>query len=264
MTDSHVHLLDSQFDGDREPALTRARQEGIHTLVEIGLTVESSRRAVEFAESHQGVFAVIGFHPNHASEARPGDVDALLELAGNPKVVAWGEIGMDFFRDYAPREAQEPLFRAQIQAARKADLPLVIHQRAAEEDVLRILEEEGASDQRPVNLHCFGGSADTVRRLAPKNYYFGFGGAFTYARKGQPAPMREALLAVPRERLLLETDAPYLAPLPHRGQRNEPAYIRHTALILSKNLGVSAMELEAQCDRNARTFFHRLPALAAS
>lgn len=264
MIDTHLHLLDPQFNSDREDALTRARQEGVRTLVEIGLTLESSRRAVEWADAHEGVFAVIGFHPNHASEARPGDVEKLLQLSAHPKVVAWGEIGMDFFRDYAPREAQEPLFREQIQAARQADLPIVIHQRAAEDDVLRILEEERAGEARPVNLHCFGGSADTVNRLAPRNYYFGFGGAFTYAKRGQPPPMREALLAVPRNRLLLETDAPYLAPIPHRGQRNEPAFLRHTALALSQNLVVGLGEIETQCDQNARAFFHRLPAADAA
>ena len=264
MIDTHLHLLDAQFDTDREAALTRASQEGVRILVEIGLTLESSRRAVKWADAHEGVYAVIGFHPNHASEAKPGDVEKLLQLAAHPKVVAWGEIGMDFFRDYAPREAQEPLFRDQIQAAREADLPIVIHQRAAEDDMLRILDEEDASDIRPVNLHCYGGSADTVKRLAPRNYYFGFGGAFTYAKRGQPPPMREALLAVPKDRLLLETDAPYLAPIPHRGQRNEPAYLRDTALALSQNLMVSLGELEAQCDRNARQFFHRLPALGAA
>ena len=261
MTDSHLHLLDAQFDPDREAVLERAAREGIHTLVEIGLTVESSRRAVEFAERHPAVYAVIGFHPNHALEAVPGDVERLLELAAHPKVVGWGEIGMDFFRDYAPREVQEPLFRDQVRAARQADLPIVIHQRAAEDDVLRILEEEHASEHRPVDLHCFGGGRGTVSRVIAHNYYFGFGGGFTYGKKGQPSPTREALPDIPRERLLLETDAPYLAPTPHRGKRNEPALLRHSAMALAEALGMPVAELESLTDRNARRFFHRMSPL---
>ena len=263
VTDSHLHLLDEQFDGDREAALTRARAEGVHTFVEIGMTVESSRAAVRFAEAHEGVFAVIGFHPHHASEARPGDVGKLFELSSHPKVVAWGEIGLDFFRDYAPREAQEPLFRDQLRAAREADLPVVIHQRAAEQDVLGILEEERAAERRPVDLHCYGSGPGTARRMAPQGYYFGFGGAFTYSKKGQVSPAREALAEIPRERLLLETDAPYLAPTPHRGKRNEPALLRHSALALAEALGLEFGELEALTDANARRFFHRMPPLAA-
>ncbi len=264
MIDSHLHLLDPQFDADREAAITRARVEGVRVMVEIGLTVESSRRAVEFAEAHEGVYAVVGFHPNHASEARPGDVDELLKLAAHPKVVAWGEIGMDFFREYAPRSAQEPLFREQIRAAKLADLPIVVHQRSAEEDVLDILEEEGASEKRPVDLHCFGSGPEVAARMAPQNYYFGYGGTITYGRKNQVSPAREALAVIPRERILLETDSPYLAPIPHRGRRNEPALLRHTAAALAEALGLRVRELEELTDANARKFFHRLPAPAGA
>lgn len=259
MIDSHLHLLDPQFDPDRLAVLKRARVEGVRVMVEIGLTLESSRRAVEFADTHEEVYAVIGYHPNHASEARPGDVDALFKLAAHPKVVAWGEIGMDFFREYAPRSAQEPLFRDQIRAAKEADLPIVIHQRAAEEEVLNILEEEGASAKRPVELHCFGGGPEVAARMAPQNYYFGYGGAFTYGRKGKTSPAREALERIPRERFLLESDAPYLAPIPHRGKRNEPSMLRHTAAALAEALGIRVRELEELTDANARRFFHRLP-----
>jgi TatD DNase family protein len=259
LIDSHLHLLEPQFDADREAVLSRAAIEGVHALIEIGMTVESSRRAVEFADAHPQVYAVVGFHPNHAREARPGDVDQLLELARHPKVVGWGEIGLDFFRDYAPREAQEPLFRDQIRAAREADLPVIVHQRAAEEDVLAILEEERAAERRPVNLHCYAGGAGTAKRMAAQGCYFGYGGAFTYSRKGAASPAREALAEIPRERLLLETDSPYLAPVPHRGKRNEPAFLRHTALALAGELGLKLHELEALTDTNARRFFHRMP-----
>ena len=262
MIDTHIHLLDPQFDPDRDAVLARAAQEGVRTLVEIGMTVESSRRAVELAERDPRIYAVIGFHPNHAMEARPGDVEKLLEMASHPRVVGWGEIGLDFFREYAPREVQEPLFRDQIRAAREADLPIVIHQRAAEEDVLAILEDERASEKRPVDLHCFAGGPETARRMAPQGYYFGFGGAFTYAKRNKPTPARLALADIPRERILLETDAPYLAPAPHRGKRNEPALLRHSALALAGALGVSASELEALADGNARRFFHRMAAPA--
>ncbi len=265
MIDTHIHLLSEQFDVDRAEVLARARDAGVQAVVEIGLTVEGSRRAVELAERHPDVFAVIGFHPNHASEARPGDVDALFQMSSHPKVVGWGEIGMDFFRDYAPREAQEPLFREQIRAARAADLPIVIHQRAAEDDVLRILEEEGATGGRPVNLHCFGSGPETARRAMGHGWYVGIGGAFTYGKRPRPgeaappSPVREALAHILRERLLLETDAPYLAPTPHRGKRNEPALMRHTALALAEALGITLAGLEALTDANTRRFYHRLP-----
>ncbi|HVP37876.1 MAG TPA: TatD family hydrolase [Candidatus Saccharimonadales bacterium] len=264
MIDTHLHLLEPHFDADRPAVLQRAAAEGVRILVEIGMTVESSRRAVEFAERHAGVYAVVGFHPNHASDARPGDVDRLLELARHPKVVGWGEIGLDFYRDYAPRSAQEPLFRDQIRAAREAGLPIVVHQRAAETDVLDILEEERAAEHLPVNLHCFAGGPDTARRVVPQGYYFGYGGGFTYARAGAPSPAREALAVIPRDRLLLETDAPYLAPVPHRGKRNEPAFLRHSALALAAALGLKFAELEALTDANARRFFHRMAAQAAA
>jgi TatD DNase family protein len=259
LIDTHLHLLEPQFDVDRDAVLKRAAVEGVHALIEIGMTVESSRRAVEFADRHPQVFAVVGFHPNHAREARPGDVDTLLELARHPKVVGWGEIGLDFHREYAPREAQEPLFRDQIRAAREADLPVIVHQRSAEAEVLAILDEERAWERRPVNLHCYAGGAETARRVAPLGCYFGYGGAFTYGKRGAPSPAREALAEIPRERLLLETDAPYLAPIPHRGRRNEPAFLRHTALALAGELGLKFHELEALTDGNARRFFHRLP-----
>ncbi|MBI5836333.1 MAG: TatD family hydrolase [Candidatus Eisenbacteria bacterium] len=258
MIDTHLHLLEPQFDADRDAVLSRAAAEGVTALVEIGMTVESSRRAVEFAERHAQVYAAVGFHPNHASDARPGDVEKLLEMARHPKVVAWGEIGLDFFRDYAPREVQEPLFRDQVRAAREADLPIIIHQRASESDVLDILEEERAAERRPVNLHCFAGGPAAAARVTPQGYYFGYGGAFTYGRKGADNPARDALAVIPRERLLLETDSPYLPPVPHRGKRNEPAFLRHSALALAGALGMTLPELEALTDANARRFFHRM------
>ena len=127
------------------------------------------------------------------------------------------------------------------------------------QDVLNILEEEGASAKRPVDLHCFGGGPEVAVRMAPQNYYFGYGGAFTYGRKGKTGPAREALERIPRERLLLESDAPYLAPIPHRGKRNEPSMLRHTAAALAEALGIRVRELEELTDANARQFFHRLP-----
>ena len=240
MIDTHAHLGD-----DAAEVLERAREAGVTRIVDVATTVAGGRRSLEFAEANEGVYAALGIHPHEAGA--PADLDELRELLQHPRAVAVGETGLDYFRDYAPHDAQQRLFEAQLALAHDVGKPVVIHTRAADADTLaRLVEHDGV-----VILHCFT-SQPLLEPALERGWYVSFAGNVTYKNAYE---LRAAARRVPADRLLAETDSPYLAPQPVRGRRNEPAYIRHTVVALAEARAVDAGVLERQLDENATRVF---------
>jgi TatD DNase family protein len=233
--DTHAHL-----DMLEEGALERAREAGVTRILTIGTT-----DAIGIADAHDDVFAVVGIHPHEA--AKEHDLDELRRLAHHPKAVAVGEIGLDYFRDYAPHDAQQQLFAAQLELARELDKPVVIHARAADDDILHALRNHEGT----VVLHCFS-SPRLLPDALERGWYVSFAGNVTYKNASE---LRVAASQVAADRILAETDAPYLAPQPVRGKRNEPAYVAHTYETLAQVRQTTRAELEAQIDANASACF---------
>lgn len=259
LVDSHCHLDFPDFEGERDAIVERARQAGVERMVTISTRVRQFDRIRSIAEAHEEVYCSVGTHPHNAAEESDVTVEELVRLAGHPKVVAIGEAGLDYFYDRSPREAQANGFRTHIAAARQTALPLVIHARDADADVAAILEEETGRGAFPFILHCFSSGralAETGVRLGG---YVSFSGILTFKRSEE---LRETARIVPRERLLVETDAPYLAPVPFRGKRNEPAYVAHTAAVLAETIGVSTAELARITTDNFFSLFKKMPPLA--
>ncbi len=247
--DTHLHLDDDAFAADVDGVLARARATGVLGLITIGTSLASSRRALAFADQHDDIYAAVAIHPHNASEATPEALDDLAALARHHRVVAIGETGLDFYRNFAPREAQADAFRAHLDLARERDLPVIIHNRDAYIDVMRILGEAAPPS---VIMHCFSGSLDVARACLDRGYYLGLGGPVTYRNARRAL---EVARFVPPDRLLLETDAPYLPPEPHRGRRNEPAYLPLIAWAIAHARGVSAGTVAELTSINARTVF---------
>ncbi len=244
--DSHLHLDAPQFDSDLETVLDRAAAAGVGVMVTAGTSVEGSRRALALSEAHRHIRVAVGIHPASADTA---DAPALAEIAvfaRHPQVVAIGEVGLDYVRERVPRRVQAEAFRAQVRLARREDLPVVVHTREAHDDVERILNEEGVTR---VIAHCFTGTPETAMRWAAAGWMLSFAGPLTFANAES---LREAARHVPTDRLLVETDAPYLAPVPVRGRRCEPAFLVHTARVLAGLREVSMDSLEATLEDNAR------------
>jgi TatD DNase family protein len=222
LIDSHCHVYMADFDADRPAVLARARSVGLGALIAIGYDLPSSRQAIDLAERESNVYACVAVHPHHAADLTPAALTELEGLASHPKVVGVGEIGLDYFRNLSSREAQETAFRAQLHLADALRLPVAIHDREAHADTMRILSED-ARRLRAVVLHCFSGDGAMAAEAWSRGYFIGVGGPLTYPNAGA---LRGILAGAPRDRVLLETDAPYLPPAPHRGKRNEPAYLR--------------------------------------
>jgi len=238
--DTHAHLGD-----DAAEVLERAAAAGVTRIVDVATTIAGASVSLARAEVHEGVYACLGIHPHEASAAV--DLDELRELLQHPRAVAVGETGLDYFRDYAPHDAQQRLFEAQLALAVDSGKPVVIHTRAADADTLaRLSEHDG-----PVILHCFSSQALLAPALAHR-WYVSFAGNLTYKNAYD---LRAAARRVPADRLLVETDSPYLAPQPVRGRRNEPAFVRHTLEGLADTRGVDAEALELQIDENASRVF---------
>ncbi|MGD9849909.1 MAG: TatD family hydrolase [Nitrospirales bacterium] len=225
LIDTHVHLDDPRYDPDREDMFLRAAQAGVTTFITIGCDLNSSRSAVELAANREHVFATVGVHPHETKGIQPDWYPQLRELARHSKVVAFGEIGLDFHYDHSPHDVQRHRFREQIQLARDLGLPLVIHTREAKEDTIRILKEERAQELGGV-FHCFSEDAGLANKALELGFYLSFSGIITF-RNAQA--LRDIVQTVPDDRLLIETDAPYLTPIPFRGKRNESAYVKLVA-----------------------------------
>ncbi|MFQ6110916.1 MAG: YchF/TatD family DNA exonuclease, partial [Nitrospinota bacterium] len=246
--DSHVHLEMGQFERDREAVVARAQAAGVEYILTVGSSLPSSRRAIEIARHHPGVFAAVGVHPHESKTMGKRTAGHLSRLAKSKKVVAVGEIGLDYYRNYSPRDLQQHRFREQLGLARTLTLPVIVHNRAAERDILSILREENAWEIRGV-IHCFSGEYELAKEFLDLGFFISLAGPLTFEKS---AGLRDAVKRIPLEALLLETDAPYLAPHPHRGRRNEPAYLRHTAQSLAELKGLSLEDVARVTTLNAR------------
>ena len=257
LIDSHAHVDGPEFDADRDDVLARARAAGVHRIVVIGAVGDpsSAERAVALAERDPQIWATIATHPHDVEKMTPDWWATHERLATHPRVVAIGETGLDYYYDHAPREAQQAAFARFIALARSVGKPVVCHIRDAHEDARAILREHHAQELGVV-IHCFTGTPDDAAAYAELGAYVSFSGIVTY--KSAQA-LRDAVRLVPRDRLLVETDCPYLAPIPQRGKRNEPAYVVHTAEVVAREAGMSFEDLAAQTTANANRIY-RLPA----
>lgn len=249
--DTHVHLNADQYDEDLQDVITRAREKGVHKMVVIGFDTKTIKRAISIAEADPDIYAVVGWHPVDAVDCTEEDLEWIEELAKHEKVVGIGETGLDYYWDKSPKEVQQEVFRKQIRLAQRVDLPLIIHNRDATGDVIRILEEEEAHLTGGI-MHCFGGSVETARRAIDMNFMISLGGPVTFKNAKTP---KEVAIEIPLEHLLIETDAPYLAPHPFRGKRNEPSYVPLVAEEIARLKEIPVEQVAEVTTKNAEKFF---------
>jgi TatD DNase family protein len=256
LVDSHCHLDFPDFASELDAVVERARAAGIGRIVTISTRVRKHAQVLAVAEKFPQVFCSVGTHPHNAHEELEIDAKALIALTKNPKVVAIGEAGLDYHYDNSPRDAQTKGFRQHIAAARETGLPLVIHTRDCDVDMAHILEDESGKGAFPAVLHCFTGGRDLAMRAIGLGHYVSFTGILTFKNS---EPLRAIAAALPADRILVETDAPYLAPLPYRGKRNEPSYVVETAKVLAQTRGVSLEEITRQTTENFFRLFNKVP-----
>jgi TatD DNase family protein len=249
LIDTHAHLDSPKFDNDRDDVISRARQAEIDTIVNIGFNRETIPSTMALADKYDFIYAAVGWHPTDAIDMKlEEDLAWIEQLCGHPKVVAIGEIGLDYYWDTSPKEIQQTVFREQIRLARRLNKPIVIHNRDAHQDIIQLLKEEKASEVGGI-MHCFSGSWETAKQCLDLNFHISFGGPVTFKNAKVP---KEVLERVPLDRLLLETDAPYLTPHPYRGQRNESAYVRLVAETAAEIKGLTLEEIAKITSDNAR------------
>jgi len=254
LIDSHCHL-DYFTDAERPDVVARAKAAGVGEMVTIGVTMSQSRQAIAMAEAGEKIWCCVGVHPNHAGEEGPVPApEVIAGLAAHPKVIGIGESGLDYFYDKAPKDVQEKNFRAHIRAAQLSGLPLAIHARDADDDIARILAEERAAQNFDFLLHCFSSTRALAEAAMEMGGYISFSGMLTFPKSTE---IRAIAADVPLDRLLVETDSPYLAPVPFRGKRNEPAHTVHTAKVLAEVRGMTPEALAAQTTRNFRTLYRK-------
>ncbi len=250
MIDTHAHLDSEHFSHDREEVIERAFSSGVEAIVNVGTDIGTSLFSIELAASYGDIYASVGFHPHNAKDMMEGDIPRLAELASEPKVVAIGEIGLDFYRDYSPRDVQIEAFREQIRLAVELGMPVIIHCRNVGEELLQVVAEEDGWKVGGV-MHCFSGEPDVAEGALDLGLYIGIGGSLTFKKSRLAGIMKD----VPLDRIVLETDCPYVTPEPYRGKRNEPSYIKLIAERLSQELGISMEELNSVTSGNARSLF---------
>ncbi|HWV41036.1 TatD family hydrolase [Pseudorhodoplanes sp.] len=256
LVDSHCHLDFPDLAADLDGVVNRAREAGIGRMVTISTRVRRLPELLAITDRFGDVFCSVGTHPHHADEELDIGTADLVAKSAHPRVVAIGEVGLDYFYDNAPRAAQEQGLRAHIAAARETGLPLVIHSRDADDDMARILEEEMGKGAFPAVLHCFTGGPDLARRAIALGLYISFSGILTFKAS---QPLRDIAASLPVDRILVETDAPYLAPGKYRGKRNEPAYVVETAKTLAETRGVSPAEIADLTTDNFFRLFKKVP-----
>lgn len=259
LIDSHCHLDFPELSAELDAVLARAQDAGVGLMVTISTRVAKFADLKAIVEAHDNVFCSIGTHPHNAAEEPDITVEELVEIAKHPKVVAIGEAGLDYHYDYSPRDMQKKSFRMHIAAARETGLPLVIHAREADADVARILEEESAEGAFPFVLHCFTSGADLAHRGLALGGFISFSGVVTFKKADA---LREIALSVPYDRILVETDAPYLAPEPYRGKMNEPSFVTRTAACLATLRGISEAEMARTTTENFFRLFKKVPRAA--
>ncbi len=247
--DTHAHLDSKRFDGDRKEVITRAEESGVELIINIGSDLETSRFSLELAFEYPFIYAAVGIHPHEAKDAEESFYEELKNLAGEGKVVAIGEIGLDYHYDFSPRDIQKKVFYRQINLAKELDLPIIVHCREAHKDTRKILEDEEAEK---VVLHCFSGDPELAKYYLDKGYFISFAGPITFPNAKKAPSVVEI---TPLERLLVETDCPYMAPVPRRGKRNEPAYVRYVTEKVAQIKGLDLQTVASAVRDNTREIF---------
>jgi TatD DNase family protein len=253
--DSHCHIDGEQFDGDRDEIVRRANDAGVKMMLTVGTGNPHDgeiERAVKIAEKYENVFASVGVHPHDAKLYDDAAERRLIELAKREKTIAWGEIGLDYYYDHSPREMQREVFRRQIKTAKELDLPVIIHSREADDETVEILSDEYKTLGRGGVMHCFGGTKEMAQSMLDVGFYISFAGNVTFKKAEN---LREAARIVPLDKLLIETDCPFLAPVPNRGKRNEPSFVVHTARFLADFYGIALETLAEQTTSNFTALF---------
>lgn len=248
------------FSKDRTEVVARARDSGVSTIITVGVDQGSNEQAIKLAESHIEVFAAVGFHPHNVARVNKIDITSLAQLAEHSRVVAIGEVGLDFYRAYSPREAQLRVLKWQLELAAKMGLPVIVHCRQAEKDMLPLLRDWVSHDKHPQRqppgvIHCYSSDANTAREYLDMGFFISFGAYIGYPTSGS---LHSVIRSIPQDRLLIETDCPYLPPQSHRGQRNEPAYLPITVGLLARIRQVTPEQTARETTHNARRLF-RLP-----
>jgi len=250
LVDTHAHLQWASFDKDREKVVDRARKVNVKHIVNIGFNLEGSRKAIELAKKHQGLYATIGIHPHNASQLNEAVLDKLTKLSENPKVVAIGETGLDYYRNLSPRDAQKKAFEAQLLLAKKLELPVAIHDREAHADTLKLLSK--FKDKIKGVMHCFSGSKEMAEQYVKFGFYISFAGPVTFPNSHR---LQKIAKEIDLDKILLETDSPWLAPQNMRGKRNEPAFLPYIAEKTANLRGISVDALAEATTENAKEIF---------
>ena len=259
LVDTHAHLDMKDFDKDREEVIARALNAGVSTIITVGTNIESSKKALGLAEEYPQILAAVGIHPHDTSSVTKADIDILAEIAKHPKVVAIGETGLDFYRNYAPREKQIEVLKWQLDLTVQLKLPIIIHCRQAEKDMLGLLSDWSLNNKIPPEqgrgvIHCFSGDTNATRQYLDMGFYLSLAGYIGYpASKSLQSVIRD----IPGDRLLVETDCPFLPPQAYRGKRNEPAYVAITAGVLAKIREVPLETVATETTQNALRLFSR-------
>jgi len=251
LIDSHAHLEMPEFDQDRNEVIQRAKKQGIGYIITIGIQIPEAEKAIALTETYDWIYAAIGIHPHYAQEIGENTYEKLESLASHPKVIAFGEIGLDFFRNLSPREVQLRRFRELIHIGKKLKLPLIIHDRNAHRETLTILEEENGFKGGGV-IHCFSGDYEMAKKCLDKGFYISIPGTVTFKNA---TTLHEVVKKLPLDRIIVETDAPFLAPLPFRGKRNEPSYVKYTAEKVGQLMNKSLEEVARQTSENVERLF---------
>ncbi|QQZ09484.1 TatD family hydrolase [Heyndrickxia vini] len=249
--DTHVHLNDSQYADDLEVVIQNAKEAGISNMVVVGFDRPTITKAMELVERYEFLYASVGWHPVDAIDMTEQDLAWIEQLAKHPKVVALGEMGLDYHWDKSPKDIQKDVFRKQIRLAKKVKMPIIIHNREATQDIVDILKEEGAEEVGGI-MHCFSGSTEVAKECINMNFFISLGGPVTFKNAKKP---KEVASEIPLSHLLIETDCPYLAPHPYRGKRNEPAYVKLVAEQIAEIKGITLEEVAEQTNRNAKKLF---------
>ncbi|MGN9165526.1 TatD family hydrolase [Tissierellaceae bacterium HCP3S3_D8] len=251
LIDSHVHLDDERFDGDRDILIKSLKSNGIELVINIGADMKSSVDSIELAKRYDNIYAAIGVHPHSASEMTENTLDELRDMAKEDKVIAIGEIGLDYYYDNSPRDIQRKWFREQLELAKELNLPVIIHSRDATKETYDIIKETQDGTLRGV-LHCFSGSVEVAMEYIKLGFYISIGGTVTFKNS---RVVREVAEAVPLDKFLVETDCPYLTPEPYRGKRNEPMFVKYAAEKIAEIRGISFEELSEATNKNTKELF---------
>jgi TatD DNase family protein len=253
LIDSHAHIQGKEYAGEVEAVIARAREAGVEKIIAVGGAgdMSSNTEAIALAKTFPDIYATVGMHPHDAKDVGADELKELKELAAAPKVIAVGETGLDYFYDHSPREVQRRVFTQFIQMARETALPIVVHERDAANDAAQLLRGEGEGKIRGV-IHCFTGNYEAACAYLDLGFYISFTGIITFKNA---EPLRDVVRRVPLDRMLVETDSPYLTPVPYRGRRNEPAYVRYVAEAVAKISGVSLEEVARLTTQNVQELF---------